>query len=123
QHRLAVRPDVHLRRTLRVAAAQERPQPALDLHHRLAARRARVVRQHRAGPLRLALARLDVLALLEVRAADERPPRLAAELLDQGLAALRAHLAGLLAGLHLRLGLVQRLLERPPALVEHLLIL
>src|SRR5207302_10161148 len=92
--------------------------PAVDLHHRLAALRALVLRLDRGGALLLALARLDVLALLVIGAADEALARLAAELLHQRLAALGTRLAGLLAGAHLGLGPVQRLGERPPELVE-----
>src|SRR5205085_1764263 len=94
--------------------------------HRLAARRTLVFRLHGGLARRLALAGLDVLApLLEARAADEVTALALAGVAHQRPAALRAHLARLHAALtrHLGLGRLQRLGERPPELVEHLVVL
>src|SRR5262249_25790318 len=97
---------------------------ALLADHELSARRALDVGHDRAFALRLALPRLDVVALrpgAPPAAPDERPTEFRAVPLDQRLAALRARLAGLLA-LHRPLvrRLLERLGERPPELVEHL---
>src|SRR5262249_32522913 len=124
EDRLAVLAEVHGRLAFGVTrAAQElaAAEALLTPQHHAAARRALEVRLDGLLALGLTLGRLDVLAALsEAGAADEGAAGLLAEVLDEGLAAPRAVLAGLAAALgrHLGVGLFQRLAERPPELVE-----
>src|SRR5262249_23356714 len=123
--RLVLGIEPHCRLAFRVAGtAQEWSTRPEALHHRLAAVGAGDV-DLQLGHILFAFARLDVIAagpfLVPARAADEFLLRLAGEALDQRLAALRAHLASLAAALlrHRLLGLLQRLREAAPELVQH----
>src|SRR5262249_14912316 len=130
QHRLALGVEVHRRLALGVAAAPQEAARAADaLQHRLAARRTLHVRLHRLRPRLLALHRLDVAARFLLAAvagaADDLAPKLLAVVAPQVAAALRTLLARLDAvpRRHLLLRRPQRLRERSPELVQHLVVL